>query len=114
MMEQDTVLRDAAVPMYAAVHILGNPFCIDGAYHYFIPHFMVPSVRRGAFVSVPFGQGNRKQLGVVVSVVGVPISSSGSASGRIVNSFTEPSNVIFKIVILLPVTDTEAIALSFA
>jgi primosomal protein N' len=29
---------------------------------------MVPSVRRGAFVSVPFGQGNRKQLGVVVSV----------------------------------------------
>ena len=68
MMEQDTVLRDAAVPMYAAVHILGNPFCIDGAYHYFIPHFMVPSVRRGAFVSVPFGQGNRKQLGVVVAV----------------------------------------------
>ena len=68
MMEQDTVLRDAAVPMYAAVHILGNPFCIDGAYHYFIPHFMVSSVRRGAFVSVPFGQGNRKQLGVVVSV----------------------------------------------
>lgn len=68
MMEQDTVLRDAAVPMYAAVHILGNPFCIDGAYHYFVPHFMASSVRRGAFVSVPFGQGNRKQLGVVVSV----------------------------------------------
>ena len=68
MMEQDTVLRDAAVPMYAVVHILGNPFCIDGAYHYFVPHFMASSVRRGAFVSVPFGQGNRKQLGVVVSV----------------------------------------------
>ncbi|MBQ3507523.1 MAG: primosomal protein N', partial [Clostridia bacterium] len=67
-MDQDTRLRDAAVPTYAAVHIVGNPFCIDGAYHYFVPHFMKPSVRRGAFVSVPFGQGNRKQLGVVVSV----------------------------------------------
>ena len=67
-MEQDTVLHGAAVPTYAAVHILGNPFCIDGAYHYFIPHFMVGSVKRGAFVTVPFGKGNRKQLGVVVSV----------------------------------------------
>ncbi len=67
-MEQDTVLRDAGVPTYAGVHILGNPFCIDGAYHYFIPHFMAGSVKRGAFVTVPFGKGNRKQLGVVVSV----------------------------------------------
>ncbi len=67
-MEQDTVLRDAAVPTYAGVHILGNPFCIDGAYHYFIPHFMARSVKRGAFVTVPFGKGNRKQLAVVVSV----------------------------------------------
>ena len=67
-MEQDTVLRDAGVPTYAAVHILGNPFCIDGAYHYFVPHYMAPSVKRGAFVTVPFGKGNRKQLAVVVSV----------------------------------------------
>ena len=67
-MEQDTVLRDAGVPTYAAVHILGNPFCIDGAYHYFVPQYMAPSVKRGAFVTVPFGKGNRKQLAVVVSV----------------------------------------------
>ena len=38
-MEQELVLRDAGV-QYAGVHILGNPFCIDGAYHYFIPRFM--------------------------------------------------------------------------
>ena len=72
-MEQNTILRHdgaayADVPVYAGVHILGNPFCIDGAYHYFIPRFMAESVRRGAFVTVPFGFGNRKQLGVVVSV----------------------------------------------
>ena len=67
-MEQDTVLRDAGASVYAGVHILGNPFCIDGAYHYFIPHFMAKAVKRGAFVTVPFGKGNRKQLAVVVSV----------------------------------------------
>ena len=72
-MEQNTISRHdgaayADVPVYAGVHILGNPFCIDGAYHYFIPRFMADSVRRGAFVTVPFGFGNRKQLGVVVSV----------------------------------------------
>ena len=66
-MEQELVLRDAGV-QYAGVHILGNPFCIDGAYHYFIPRFMAGAVRRGAFVTVPFGVGNRKQLAVVVSV----------------------------------------------
>lgn len=73
-MEQDRVLRHegasahAGVPMYAGVHILGNPFCIDGAYHYFIPRPLEGSVKRGAFVTVPFGKGNRKQLAVVVSV----------------------------------------------
>ena len=67
-MEQDTNLRCADVPMYAAVHVLANPFCIDGAYHYFVPHFMAKSVKRGAFVTVPFGKGNRKQLAVVVAV----------------------------------------------
>ena len=67
-MHQETTLRGAGVPTYAGVHILGNPFCIDGAYHYFIPPFMAASVVRGAFVTVPFGKGNRKQLAVVVSI----------------------------------------------
>ena len=67
-MEQETVLRSVDVSMYAGVHILGHPFCIDGAYHYFIPRFMAEAVKRGAFVTVPFGKGNRKQLAVVVSV----------------------------------------------
>ncbi len=53
---------------YAGVHLLDNPFCIDRAYHYYIPSAMVDAVVRGAFVTVPFGKGNRKQLGVVVSV----------------------------------------------
>ena len=56
------------VRRYAAVHILDNPFCIDDAFHYYIPPAMMDSVLPGAFVTVSFGKGNRKQLGVVVSL----------------------------------------------
>ncbi len=61
-MEQETVAR------YCGVHILDNPFSVDGVFHYFIPPYMADAVVRGAFVTVPFGRGNRKQLAVVVSV----------------------------------------------
>ncbi len=56
------------VRKYAAVHILDNPFSIDDAYHYYVPPMMADAVRRGAFVTVPFGRGNRKQIGIVVSM----------------------------------------------
>ena len=59
-MEQATVAR------YCGVHILDNPFSIDGAFHYYIPPFMAAAVNPGAFVTVPFGRGNRKQLALVV------------------------------------------------
>ena len=59
-MEQETVAR------YCGVHILDNPFSIDGVFHYYVPPFMASAVVRGAFVTVPFGRGNRKQLAVVV------------------------------------------------
>ncbi len=58
------------VSVYAAVHILDNPYCIDRAYHYYVPPVMDESVRRGAFVTVPFGRGNRKQLGVITDLCG--------------------------------------------
>ena len=61
-MGSDTVAR------YCGVHILDNPFSLDGVFHYFIPPYMAPSVVRGAFVTVPFGRANRKQVAVVVSV----------------------------------------------
>ncbi|MBR6782799.1 MAG: primosomal protein N' [Clostridia bacterium] len=61
-MEQETVAR------YCGVHILDNPFSIDGVFHYYVPPYMADAVTPGAFVTVPFGRGNRKQLGVVVEV----------------------------------------------
>ncbi len=61
-MDTETVAR------YCGVHILDNPFSIDGVFHYFIPSYMADAVVPGAFVTVPFGRGNRKQLAVAVSV----------------------------------------------
>lgn len=63
--EVDTPCEDVH---YAGVYLLDNPFSIDGVYHYFIPRSMVDAVRRGAFVTVPFGRGNRKHLALVVEL----------------------------------------------
>ena len=66
-MEQVPVMNRAGAPAYAQVHILDNPYSIDGAFHYYVPPYLVDAVLPGVFVTVPFGRGNRKQLGVVVA-----------------------------------------------
>lgn len=53
---------------YASLYLLDNPFCIDKTYDYFIPMPMRGEIKRGSFVTVPFGRGNRKQMGVVWSL----------------------------------------------
>ena len=50
---------------YASVYLLDVPYCIDGSYDYFIPLEMRADVEEGVFVTVPFGRGNRKQMGIV-------------------------------------------------
>lgn len=55
---------------YAKVYLLDNPYYIDGEFTYFIPHELRSSVRRGAFVIVPFGISNKKQTALVTDVVG--------------------------------------------
>lgn len=57
---------------YASVYILDNPYSIDGTYDYFIPAEMRDTLVRGAFVTVPFGKGNRKQTAVVVGFCAAP------------------------------------------
>lgn len=65
-----TDVNTGAAVGYVAVYLLDNPFCIDRAYDYYIPATWDAreTITRGAFVTVPFGRGNRRQLGVVVSV----------------------------------------------
>ena len=55
-------------PCYAGVRVLDNPLSIDETYHYYIPPTMVGTMARGAFVTVPFGRGNRKQLALVTAI----------------------------------------------
>ena len=53
---------------FARVYVLDNPFSIDRAYDYYVPHGMT-GVAPGAFVTVPFGRGNRKLLALVTAVI---------------------------------------------
>ena len=60
--------RNEGAPEYAGIYILDNPYCIDASYDYYIPQDMRAAVSPGVFVTVPFGHGNRKQIGVVARV----------------------------------------------
>lgn len=52
---------------FARVHILDMPYKADKAYDYYIPPRLRQSLRVGSLVDVPFGNGNRRQTGVVVA-----------------------------------------------
>ncbi len=58
---------DQGAAQYAGVHILDNPYCIDASYDYYIPQDLRAAVTPGVFVTVPFGHGNRKQIGLIVT-----------------------------------------------
>lgn len=53
---------------YAKVCILDMPYCIDRPYDYFIPHDLREFVDAGNFVTVPFGNGNKRYMALVTSV----------------------------------------------
>ena len=53
---------------YAGIHLLDNPYCIDTAFDYFIPPELSGKVVEGDFVMVPFGNSNRKKMGLVVAL----------------------------------------------
>ena len=56
------------MPEYAGVHLLDSPYCIDRPFDYFIPPDLRGQISVGNFVTVPFGTGNRKRTGLVVSL----------------------------------------------
>ena len=53
---------------YVTVYILDAPYQIDIAYTYYIPAELDGLVYPGRFVTVPFGQGNRRMQGVVYGI----------------------------------------------
>lgn len=60
---------------YAKVYLLDVPYAIDRPFDYFLPPDMRGAVSRGTFVTVPFGAGNRRQLGLVVALSNAPEST---------------------------------------
>lgn len=50
------------------VHILDMPYKADKAYEYFLPVTLRERVEVGSFVTVPFGNGNRRQTGIVTEL----------------------------------------------
>ena len=55
-------------PLYAGVYLLDAPYAIDRVYDYLIPRSLCDVVHRGSFVTVPFGNGNRKHLALVADI----------------------------------------------
>lgn len=51
---------------YVTVRLLDAPFFLDRDYDYGVPEELADAVRVGSFVTVPFGGGNRRHMGVVV------------------------------------------------
>ena len=51
---------------YVGVYLLDAPFAIDRVYDYAVPGSLCDVVHRGSFVTVPFGNANRKHLALVV------------------------------------------------
>ena len=56
------------MPEYAGIHLLDNPYFLDNAFDYFIPPELSGRISLGDFVMVPFGNANRKRMGLVVSL----------------------------------------------
>ena len=53
------------IKQYAGVYILDVPYHIDKIYDYYIPTDLVGKILPGQFVTLPFGNSNRKAVGVV-------------------------------------------------
>lgn len=57
---------------YAGVHVLKNPFHIDNTFDYFIPPDLRENISVGDFVVVPFGNSNKREIALVVSLKKCP------------------------------------------
>lgn len=54
---------------YAKVCLTDDiPYTLDREFDYYIPAQMRSGISRGAFVTVPFGRGNRRRLGIVMDI----------------------------------------------
>ncbi len=57
---------------YAGVHLLDSPYFLDMAFDYYIPSELRGAVEVGDFVTVPFGNANKRRLALVVALKNEP------------------------------------------
>ncbi len=60
---------------YAGLHILKSPYHIDNAFDYFIPPHLRGNIHPGDFVTVPFGNSNKREIALVISLKDFPEKS---------------------------------------
>lgn len=63
---------------YAGLHILKNPYHIDNTYDYFVPPDLRETLREGDFVAVPFGNSNKREIALVISLKDCPEGDSAN------------------------------------
>lgn len=61
----------------AKVFLLDALYHIDCGYDYRVPSTLLQQVKVGAFVLVPFGGGNRRQIGIVWELQAIPVKEEG-------------------------------------
>ena len=57
---------------YAGLHILKAPYHIDNGFDYFIPPHLRDDISVGDFVTVPFGNSNKREIALVISLKDFP------------------------------------------
>ncbi len=57
---------------YAGLHILKSPYHIDNIFDYYIPPLLRDSICVGDFVTVPFGNSNKREIALVISLKDFP------------------------------------------
>ncbi len=70
-MEDEVITEEKKINygfLYAIVYLLDVPYHIDRSYTYYIPTELHDSISIGSFVSVPFGNGNRRIYALVVAI----------------------------------------------
>ena len=67
-MQPSPLPRTEGEPAFAAVYLLDQPYAIDRAFDYRIPDLLREDIRRGSFVTVPFGAGNKTKIGLVTGI----------------------------------------------
>ncbi len=64
-MQNEDLNGNASNARYASVRLLDSPYHLDNAYDYRIPDSCRGIIRVGSFVILPYGNGNRRIIGVV-------------------------------------------------